>query len=140
MNYSKLVQKAFNAQKAAHAPYSNFKVGAALLTDSGVMITGGNIENSSYSLSICAERVALFKAISDGHHNFKAIAIVSDADDYCPPCGACRQVLWDLARDIDVIMAKSLKDYKIEKLSVLLPHAFDDHYLHKDSPANNDDM
>ena len=130
MNYFELIGRAREAQNRAHAPYSKFKVGAAILTDTGEIFTGCNVENSSYGLSICAERVALFKAVSEGYHNFKAIAIISDASEYCPPCGACRQVLWDIAKDIEVIMAKNERDYKVERLSQLLPHAFDETYLH----------
>ena len=103
MEYPELIKCALAAQKKAFAPYSRFKVGAALVTNDNTVVTGCNVEASSYSLSICAERVALFKAISEGHKYFKAIAIVSDGDDHCPPCGACRQVLWDLAKDIDLV-------------------------------------
>jgi len=129
MSNYELIRSAFEAQKWAYAPYSKFRVGAAIITNNGEIFTGCNVEASSYSLTICAERVALFKAISEGHRNFQAIAVVSDTCDYCPPCGACRQVLWDLAKDIDVIMAKNVQDYKVQKLSQLLPYAFDDSFF-----------
>lgn len=129
MNYNLLAEKSIEAKSKALPPYSNFHVGAALLTTDDKIYLGGNIESSSYSLTICAERTAVFKAISEGERNFKAIAIASDADDYCPPCGACRQVLSDLCGDIDVIMINSKKELKIMKLSELLPFPFGDEKL-----------
>jgi cytidine deaminase len=138
MSYSELIQSAIKVMQQAYAPYSKFRVGAAIVTENGEVFTGCNVETSSYSLTICAERVALFKAISEGHRNFKAIAIVSDTGEYCPPCGACRQVLWDIAKDIDIILAKNAKDYKVEKLSQLLPRAFDHSYLQTSHHNNND--
>jgi cytidine deaminase len=129
MNYNLLAEKAAEAKSKALPPYSNFHVGAALLTEDNKVYLGGNIESSSYSLTICAERTAVFKAVSEGERNFKAIAIASDADDYCPPCGACRQVLSDLCGDIDVIMINSKKELKTMKLSGLLPFPFGDEKL-----------
>ncbi|MFH0990220.1 MAG: cytidine deaminase [bacterium] len=122
--YHELVKFAIEAKKRSYAPYSDFHVGAALLTASGRIITGCNIEISTYALTICAERTAIFKAISEGENEFKAIAISSDDPDYIPPCGACRQVLMDLAGDIDIIMLNGKKQTKILKLAKLLPHAF----------------
>jgi cytidine deaminase len=124
MTYKRLVQLARQARRKAHAPYSNFHVGAALLTSSGKVVTGCNIEVSSYSLTLCAERTALFKAISDGHHRFKAIAVATDEDSFTPPCGACRQVLMDLAGDIDFVMSDRSGGVRIMKLSTLLPLPF----------------
>jgi len=106
-------------------------VGAALLATDGQIYTGCNIENSSYGLTICAERTAIFKAISEGERNFRAIAVVSDAKGYTPPCGACRQVLMDLAGNIDFIMANSKGDMEIVKLKDLLPLAFTQRNLKK---------
>lgn len=131
MDYRELAQKAISAKSKALPPYSNFHVGAALLTEDGKIYLGGNIENSSYSLTICAERVAVFKAISEGERNFKAIAIAGDDSDYCPPCGACRQVLNDLCGDIDVILVNGESELIIKKLSVLLPLAFNIKHLKK---------
>ncbi len=130
MDYKQLAEKAVEAKLKALPPYSNFHVGAALLTDNEKVYAGGNIENSSYSLTICAERVAVFKAVSEGERNFKAIAIASDDTGFCPPCGACRQVLSDLCGgEIDVIMVNQKKELKIMKLSELLPFPFGDDKL-----------
>jgi cytidine deaminase len=124
LNYKNLVKKATEAQKYSHAPYSNLHVGAALLTSSGKIYTGCNIENSSFSLTICAERTAIFKAISNGERKFKAIAINSDKIELIPPCGACRQVLLDLAGDIDVVLSDKKGKITVTKLSILLPASF----------------
>ncbi len=127
-NYHPLVRSAKAARLNAHAPYSRFKVGAALLTTSGKTYKGCNIESSSYSLTICAERTALFKALSEGEREFQAIAIVSSGDEMTPPCGACRQVLWDLAGNIDIILCSSAR-IRVLKLKSLLPFAFDSKIL-----------
>ncbi len=129
--YPELVQSAQQAKKRAHAPYSHFPVGAALLASNGRMYTGCNVEISSYGLTICAERTAIFKAISEGERNFKAIAVVSNDPDITPPCGACRQVLWDLAGNIDIIMANPKGKSKTTKLKQLIPHAFDSKNLER---------
>jgi cytidine deaminase len=132
MDYTELAEKAITAKLKALPPYSNFHVGSAILTEDGKIYLGGNIENSSYSLTICAERVAVFKAISEGDRNFKAIAIASDDSDFCPPCGACRQVLNDLCGgELDVVMINQKNELKIIKLSGLLPLAFDIKHLKK---------
>ena len=124
MDYSQLVEKALEAQKTSLPSYSNFHVGAALQTADGKIYLGGNIESPSYSLTICAERTAIFKAISEGERNFKAIAVVGDTDDFCAPCGACRQIISDLCGDIDVVLINSRKETKVLKISELLPFAF----------------
>lgn len=108
----------------AHAPYSKFRVGAALLTKKGKVFTGCNVENSSYSLTICAERSAVFKAISEGHTQFVAIAVSSDDPGFTPPCGACRQVLIDLAGNIDFVMVNAQNHLKVVSLKSLVPFAF----------------
>ena len=126
MEYKELAEKAVEAKKTAYPPYSNFHVGAALLTEDEKLYLGGNIETPSYSLTICAERTAVFKAFSEGERKFKAIAIASDSPDFCPPCGSCRQVLLDLCGNIDVIMINHKNDLKILKLNELLPLAFGD--------------
>lgn len=125
-----LISKAKEARKLARARYSNFKVGAALLTGNSEIFTGCNIESSSYGLTICAERVALTKALSEGRDNFKAIAIYAKDGAFCPPCGACRQLLYDYAPDIDIVLSDG-KINKIIKLKELLPFAFDDTQLGK---------
>jgi cytidine deaminase len=129
MNDKKLIEHAIAAKTRAIAPHSQFPVGAALRTTSGAIYTGCNIESSSYSLTLCAERVALFKALSEGERQFDAIAIATSVNDFCPPCGACRQVLWDFARDIAVILVSKSAETKRMKLSDFFPHAFDDEFL-----------
>ena len=131
MNYKELARLARKAQKNSYAPYSKFRVGAALMTDDEEVFTGCNIENSSFSLTICAERTALFKAISENKQTFKAIAITSDAKGFTPPCGACLQVMWDLAGNIDVILTNAKGTAKVMKLSKFLPHPFDNTQLSK---------
>ncbi len=124
MKYKDLIRAAEKAKKNSYSPYSKLRVGAAVLTKSGKLFTGCNIENSSYSLTICAERTAIFKAVSEGYREFKAISIVSDLKEYIPPCGACRQVLFDLAGNVDVILLNGKKEIKISKLSSYLPMPF----------------
>jgi len=134
MDYKELAQKAIEAKSKAHPLYSKFYVGAALLTEEGKIYSGGNIENSSYSLTICAERVAIFKAFSEGERNFKAIAIASDDAGFCTPCGACRQVMQDLCgSNIDVIMVNHNNELLIKKLSELLPLPFESSRLDSSS-------
>jgi cytidine deaminase len=125
-----LMQHAYDAQKFSHAKYSGFKVGAALETHDGEIFSGCNVESSSLGLTICAERVALTKAISEGKTKFTAILIVGPVNDYCPPCGACRQLLYDYAPDIDIIMTDG-KNIKSVPLSELLPFAFEETKLRK---------
>ena len=125
MEYSKLIEQAINAQKNAYAPYSNFKVGAAVLCKSGKIFSGCNVENSSFPISSCAERTAICKAVSEGERDFIAIAIVGgDLSEYCFPCGMCRQLMVEFNDDLDVIVAKSLSDYKVYKAGDLLVHHF----------------
>ncbi len=128
-----LVKKALEAQKFSYSPYSNFQVGAALLTKSGKIYTGCNIENAAYSPTNCAERTAFFKAVSEGETKFEAIAIVGspkdvkeDEREYCAPCGVCRQVMAEFCniKDFKVILGKSEDDYKIYTLEEVLPLAF----------------
>lgn len=130
MDYKELAEKAVEAKSKSVSPYSNFHVGAALLSEDNKVYLGGNIETSSYSLTICAERVALFKAMSEGERNFKAIAIASDDESFCPPCGACRQVMHDLCGDeLDIVMVNQKNELKILKLSELFPLPFGDSNL-----------
>ena len=123
-NYKKMIELAQSAMKNSYSPYSHFKVGACLKTVNGKYFVGTNIENSSYGASICAERSALSCAISSGEKDFEAIAIVSSGDDFCPPCGICRQVLSEFSDDIKVVLAKSPQDYVVYTLSELLSHKF----------------
>ncbi|MCR5068068.1 MAG: cytidine deaminase [Erysipelotrichaceae bacterium] len=139
MNYEELIRQAMKAREAAYAPYSHWKVGAALLCADGKIYLGCNIENSGFTATICAERTAIFKAVSEGERDFKAIAIVGGSEKdgptgYCAPCGVCRQVMSEFC-DPDrfaVINAYSEKNYKVFKLRDMLPEArfvaFDDGY------------
>jgi cytidine deaminase len=126
MNYKTLVKHARAARKHSHSPYSRFKVGAALLTREGKVFTGCNIEISTFGLTICAERTAIFKAVSEGHKRFLAIAIATDEKGFTPPCGACRQVLMDLAGNIDFIMSNRKGETEVMKLLDLFPLPFVD--------------
>ncbi len=120
-----LVDAARNARQRAIAPYSHFLVGAALEAADGTVITGCNIENASYGLTVCAERVALLKALSDGHRAFTRIVVVADTPSPTPPCGPCRQLLWEYCGDIPVIMADLSTVTATHQLSALFPMPFD---------------
>lgn len=126
INKQKLVQAAAKARKGAVAPYSKFQVGAALLTRSGKIIGGANVESASYGLTCCAERVALFKALTSGEKDFTAVAVVARCDEGPMPCGACRQLLREYAPDAKVFIADSGHLRKIREFTVqeLLPAAF----------------
>lgn len=127
MDIDFLIAQAKNAKEYSYSPYSKFRVGAALLCESGKVYTGCNIENVAYSPSNCAERTAVFKAVSEGEHRFKAIAVIGDTKDQIAPCGVCRQVLAEFCNleDFQIIMANSDGDYKVMRLNELLPSAFD---------------
>lgn len=125
----KLIKKAIEMLNFSYVPYSNFHVGAALLTSEGEIYTGCNIENAAYGPSNCAERTAIFKAVSEGKKEFEAIAVVGGKngkiEDFCPPCGVCRQVLAEFCKkDFKIILAKSTNEYKIMTLEQLLPESF----------------
>ena len=124
-DHRSLVEAARRARENAVARFSNFKVGAALETTDGIVITGCNVENATYGLTICAERVAMFKALSEGHRTFSRIAIVADTDDPTPPCGACRQILWEFAGDLEVVLANLTQEKGVHRLKDLLPLPFD---------------
>jgi cytidine deaminase len=126
---SGLSDYASEARKLAQAPYSKFKVGAALLTVDGEIITGCNVESATYGLTLCAERVAVFKAVSEGFKKFTAIAVVADAHKVTPPCGSCRQVLWELCGNIWVHTADLKGHKKTMRLATLLPEPFDKGFL-----------
>lgn len=125
MDDSQLIKQAKEARKRAYVPYSKFKVGAALLAADGSIYRGCNVENASYGASICAERTALVKAVSEGQKKFKKIAIVADYPAPCSPCGICRQMLAELSPDLEVIMANTRGKSKKMRLSELLPEAFE---------------
>ncbi len=129
--YEELIEMALEARKLAYAPYSRFKVGAALLGKNGVVYKGCNIENASYSGTNCAERTAFFSAVSEGQKEFEAIVIVGGAEDvksldWCPPCGICRQVMREFCNPetFEVIVAKNRSEYKVFTLEQLLPESF----------------
>ena len=126
-----LISAASRARENAHAPYSHFRVGAALRAKSGRIFTGCNVENSSYGLTLCAERVAVFKALSEGERGFDAVAVVTDTDRLTPPCGACRQILWDFCPDAEVVLANLSGKIIMRRMSDLLPDAFDASLLEK---------
>jgi len=121
----KLIAAARQAREHAHAPFSDFRVGAAVRTKSGRTFGGCNVENASYGLTICAERVAIFNAISEGEREFEAIAVVTDADALTPPCGACRQIIWEFCGDVPVILANLKGKVERESSAKLLPRPFD---------------
>jgi cytidine deaminase len=120
-----LVAAARRGREHAHAAFSNFKVGAALETADGTIITGCNVENATYGLTLCAERVAVFKAISEGYRRFVRIAIVADTADPTPPCGACRQILWEFGGDLEIVLANLAEEKGRYQLKDLLPLPFD---------------
>ena len=124
-----LIPKATAARNAAIAPYSSFKVGAALETTNGEIFTGCNIENSSYGLTVCAERVALWKALSEGARHFSAIAVVTDSTVPSSPCGACRQLLWEFCGNISVQMQSLNGSALTLRLEELFPRPFGSGYL-----------
>ena len=124
-----LLVAARDAFEAAMADYSHFKVGAALETSTGEIVTGCNIENASYGLTMCAERVAMFKALSEGHRTFRRILILADTATPTPPCGACRQILWEFAGDIEVLLANVSGVRATHRMATLLPGAFDKRFL-----------
>jgi cytidine deaminase len=124
-----LVEAAIQAREKAQALYSQFKVGSALLAEGGRVFTGCNLESSSYGLTICAERVALFKALSEGAKKFVRIVVAADTQELTAPCGACRQVMWDFCGDIEIVMTNLSGKSKAVRLSQLFPEPFGRHVL-----------
>ena len=124
-----LCDLAIAAREHAHAPYSKFRVGAALEDSAGKIHTGCNVENASYGLTICAERVAVVKAVSEGARQFRRIAVAADTDQLTPPCGACRQILWEFCGDIEVILVNLSSASETLRLKELFPRPFDAHSL-----------
>lgn len=125
MTDAELIAAATAARVRAFAPYSGFKVGAALLADDGTVVTGGNVESASYGLTICAERVAVAKGVTDGRTAFKRVVVVADTEKPTPPCGACRQLLWEFAPDAEVVLANLTGTVKRYTVRELIPDAFD---------------
>ncbi len=124
-----MIKMALQARENAYASYSNFKVGAALLASSEKVYTGCNVENATYGLTVCAERVALWKAISEGEREFVRIAVASESERPAAPCGACRQLLWEFCRDIEVILANTRGLREFHRMAELFPKPFDSSFL-----------
>ena len=125
MDYKKLAKIAIDARENAYVPYSKFKVGAAVVTEDGSIYSGCNIENASYGATNCAERTAIFKAVSEGHKKIKAIAVVGDMSTNTYPCGICRQVIVEFATaDINIILVKNEDEYVVKTMEEILPGAF----------------
>jgi len=124
-----LVRAAVAARENAVAGFSHFKVGAALETDTGEIFTGCNVENATYGLTVCAERVALWKALSEGRRKFRRLAVVADTETLTPPCGACRQLLWEFCGDIPLLLANLHGRREEVRLKDLFPRAFDQSFL-----------
>lgn len=125
----RLLEAALESRKHAHAPYSKFLVGAAVETADGRIYTGCNIENSTYGLTMCAERVAVYKAVSEGARKFTRAAVAADTDVLTPPCGSCRQILWEFCGNVEVTLVNLEGKTELYRMSDLLPRAFDDSYL-----------
>lgn len=123
--HKQLIDAALAVRLHAFAPFSQFKVGAALETPGGRIITGCNVENATYGLTVCAERVSVFKAMSEGLRDFTRIVVAADTASPTPPCGACRQILWEMCGDIEVILANLDGEIATHRLSELLPYPFD---------------
>ena len=123
--YEALITTATQSRENAHAAYSNFRVGAALRATSGRIFGGCNVENATYGLTVCAERVAIFKAISEGERGFDAIAVVTETESLTPPCGACRQLIWEFCGDVPVILANLKGKIEIIPMRELFPKPFD---------------
>jgi cytidine deaminase len=127
--HDSLIAAARTAREHAHAPFSNFRVGAAVRAKSGRIFTGCNVENATYGLTLCAERVALFKAISEGERGFDEIAVVADTEMLTPPCGSCRQILWEFCGDAEVVLANLMGKVELYRMSALFPKPFDQSFL-----------
>jgi cytidine deaminase len=127
--HAALITAAKQARENAYAPFSNFRVGAAVRANSGRVFTGCNVENATLGLTCCAERVAIFKAVSEGERGFDAIAVVTDVAGLTPPCGACRQIIWEFCGDIPVVLANLDGKVEIESSAQLLPRPFDSSFL-----------
>ena len=127
--FDSLIVAAKQARENAHAPFSNFRVGAAVRANSGRVYTGCNIENATLGLTCCAERVAIFKAMSEGERGFDAIAVVTDVEALTPPCGACRQIIWEFCGNIPVLLANLSGKVEKETSAGLLPRQFDSSFL-----------
>ncbi len=124
-----LVESARQVREKAYAPFSNFRVGAAVLTKDGKIYTGCNIESASYGLTVCAERVAIWKAVSEGESEFTNVAVVADTEELTPPCGVCRQIIWEFCGDVPVTFANLKSNDETVQMKELLTRAFDTKFL-----------
>jgi len=129
LNQEELIGRAIEARSKAYAPYSNFKVGAAVVAENGEVFIGCNVESASYGLTVCAERVAIWKAVSEGATRFTEIAVVADTEELTPPCGVCRQIIWEFCGDIPVTLANLKGRSETIQMRELLPRAFDTKFL-----------
>ena len=128
-NFDALIAAATNAREGSVSPFSHFMVGAALETASGKVYTGCNIESASFGLTVCAERVAIWKALSEGEREFRALAIVADTESLTPPCGTCRQIIWEFCKHATIILANQRGQTETMQVRDLLPRAFDARFL-----------
>ncbi|HJX93670.1 MAG TPA: cytidine deaminase [Pyrinomonadaceae bacterium] len=128
-NFQSLIEAAQNARMQAVAPFSGFPVGAAVRSESGKIYTGCNIESASYGLTVCAERVAIWKALSEGERHFTELAVVADTETLTPPCGTCRQIIWEFARGATIVFANLKGESETFQMAELLPRAFDARFL-----------
>ncbi|MGO9641034.1 MAG: cytidine deaminase [Candidatus Acidiferrales bacterium] len=128
-DHDALIAAALAAREHAHAPFSSFRVGAAVRAKSGRVFTGCNVENATYGLTICAERVAIFKAMSEGERGFDAVAVAADTETLTPPCGACRQIIWEFCGDAEIILANLKGKVETYRMSQLFPKPFDSSFL-----------
>lgn len=126
-----LIEMAIEAREHSHAPFSNFRVGAVVVTTEGEIFTGCNVESASYGLTVCAERVAIWKAVSEGRKEFKRVIVVADTEELTPPCGVCRQIIWEFCHDASVTLANLKGKSETLTMNDLLPRAFDSKFLHK---------
>lgn len=133
-----LVEAARAARERSISPFSNFRVGAAVETKDGKVFTGCNIESASFGLTACAERVAIWKALSEGERHFKRVVVVADTEQLTPPCGTCRQIIWEFCRDATVTLANLRGDAETDEVRDLLPRAFDARFL-KEAGAKRED-
>lgn len=130
-DFGSLIEAAKDARLQSVAPFSNFQVGAAVRTASGRVYTGCNVESASYGLTVCAERVAIWKALSEGERQFTALAVVADTETLTPPCGTCRQIIWEFARGATIVFANLDGQSEEFRIADLLPRAFDARFLKK---------
>ena len=128
-NLEELIESAKKVREKAYAPFSNFLVGAAVRTKDGKIYTGCNVESASYGLTVCAERIAIWKAVSEGEREFECVAVVTDTEDLTPPCGTCRQIIWEFCGDVPVTFSNLKGKTETVMMKEILPRAFDTKFL-----------